>query len=139
MDRRRLDSARKGNGFRGDSKRIPPLRAGVGVGEGVLEQEESFKRFWQAAPKREMEQACRSLFRSLVASGTDPGAITSGMEGYARSVKGRDWQFIASPLKWLEGSRWNDEYPAEVASGADPHAWEAEAEEFVKGTRWEKA
>jgi len=55
------------------------------------------------------------------------------------------FQFTKYAEGWLNGDGWlDDPLPPRLASGIqpaapDPHAWEAEAEEFVKGTRWEKA
>lgn len=115
LERRRADSLRKKGGI---PDRNPSGVPGVGVGEGK-ESKEAFARFWAVCPRREMEQACRSLFRSLVADGVDAEEIVAGMEAYHRSVKDREPRFVASPLRWLEGARWRDEY--EVAP-TDPRA-----------------
>ena len=104
---------------------------------------EDFMLFWKLYPlhkdKRKAAQAWRNAIRE-----TDATTILNAAKKY-RDDPNRVDGYTKYPASWLNAGAWDDEdpIPVRLASGIqpaapDPHAWEADAEEFVRGTRWEK-
>ena len=100
--------------------------------------------FWKLYPlhkdKRKAAQAWRNAIQRA-----DATTILNGAKNY-RDDPNRVDGYTKYPASWLNADAWEDEDPIPtrpqfgmLPAAPDPHAWEAEAEEFVRGTRWEKA
>ena len=98
--------------------------------------DDGFELFWSKVPRKVAKGGARKAFKSALKKASQD-QITSGMESYAASVKGKDPQFIVHPATWLNQERWDDE-----AKAADTRTWrdKPESEWTNKDrTEWAKA
>lgn len=91
------------------------------------ETDEAFALFWSVYPRRQgsdPKKPAAEKFAAKVRAGADPSAIIEGARRYAEAVRGRDPQFVAQAVTWINQERWNNEHecrPVQAASGpVDP-------------------
>jgi hypothetical protein len=69
-----------------------------------------FEQFWAAYPRRVAKKAAvAALDRVRRSEEVTFDNLLDGVRIYARSVAGKDPQYIAHPATWLNGARWDDE------------------------------
>ena len=98
--------------------------------------DDGFELFWSKVPRKVAKGGARKAFKAALKKAS-LDQITRGMEGYAKSVKGKDPQYIAHPSTWLNQERWADE-----VKSADTRTWrdKPESEWTNKDrTEWAKA
>jgi hypothetical protein len=70
-------------------------------------------QFWRAYPRRVAKKAAvAALDRVRRSDEVDFPRLLDAVRQYARSVAGKDMQYVAHPATWLNQGRWDDEYPA---------------------------
>ena len=74
-----------------------------------------FERFWSAYPRHVNKQAALKAFKKI---NPDDSVMEIILRELERQKKSAQWtkdggQFIPHPATWLNGSRWEDELPAE--------------------------
>ena len=75
-----------------------------------------FERFWAAYPRHVNKQAALKAFKKI---NPDDSVMEIILRELERQKKSAQWtkdggQFIPHPATWLNGSRWEDELPAET-------------------------
>lgn len=78
--------------------------------------EARFERFWSAYPRHVNKQAALKAFKKI---NPDDAVMEIILRELERQKKSAQWtkdggQFIPHPATWLNGSRWEDELPAET-------------------------
>jgi hypothetical protein len=74
-------------------------------------QNAAFEKFWNAYPKRDGANPRMPAFKKFdakVRAGADPAEIEAGAVAYARAMSGKDPQFVAQAVTWLNQERWKD-------------------------------
>jgi uncharacterized protein YdaU (DUF1376 family) len=74
-------------------------------------QNAAFEKFWNAYPKRDGANPRMPAFKKFdakVRAGADPVEIEAGAVAYARAMVGKDPQFVAQAVTWLNQDRWKD-------------------------------
>lgn len=69
---------------------------------------EGFDAFWQEVPRKVAKATAVRAYRKALKSAS-PDVLKNAMRGYARSVQGKEEQFVVHPATWLNGERWNDQ------------------------------
>ena len=77
----------------------------VSIDESQVDQ---FANFWNTYPRRTAKGNARKAWTKAVKQAT-PEEIIAAAERYAKSVVGKDPEYIAHPATWLNGERWTDE------------------------------
>lgn len=77
-----------------------------------------FERFWSAYPRHVNKQAALKAFKKI---NPDDAVMEIILREIERQSKSAQWtkdggQFIPHPATWLNGSRWEDELPAESST-----------------------
>ncbi len=95
-------------------------------------QVDQFGQFWAVCPKRvAIERARKAWIKATTIE--KPDQIIDAMRVYAKSVVGKEPQYIAHPATWLNGQQWKDE---PVKTKKDPFAYldlpEAEQEALIR-------
>lgn len=75
---------------------------------------DGFDEFWNEVPRKVAKAAAVRAYRKAVKLAS-PETLVKAMRGYARSVQGKEAQFVVHPATWLNGERWNDQ-PADAAN-----------------------
>lgn len=82
--------------------------------------EDWFAQFWSAYPRRVAKKdAFRALDRVRKAGEVEFKQLIVAVGNFARSVSGKDRQYIPYPATWINGGRWDDE----VEEVLDDYAW----------------
>lgn len=68
-----------------------------------------FDEFWLAYPRKVKKADAMKAYRKAVKVAT-PEEILAGLAAYAKTVAGKEPEFIAHPPTWLNGKRWLDEH-----------------------------
>jgi hypothetical protein len=95
---------------------------------------EAFDRFWKAYPKREGSNPRKPAFEKFntkVNAGAAAEEIIAGAHAYANAMSGRDPQFVAQAMTWLNQDRWKDYEPASTVVPFRPPDKPAMTEEEV--------
>ncbi|SRR5216684_3965739 len=79
-----------------------------------------FEEFWNKYPRRiAKKDAARALDKVRRSGEVEFQALLKAVENFARSVKGKDPQYIPHPATWINGGRWDDELgPPSVDNGS---------------------
>lgn len=88
-----------------------PPKAPKGAGQAYSD---AFERFWAVYPKRDgsnPKAPAFGKFATKVRGGADPEEIVAGALAYAHDMRGKDAQFVAQAVTWLNQERWNDHRP----------------------------
>lgn len=78
------------------------------AGARASECESEFVRFWKIYPKRINRSQALIEFKAAIAKGASIKEIIESARNYAVSVKGREQQYIKTPVNWLKGECWKD-------------------------------
>ena len=80
--------------------------------------EEAFEKLWLVYPRRpgNPRKPAFEKFVTKVKAGADPEAIIAGAKAYAILVEGKDPQFTAQTVTWLNQERWTSETTAQPAA-----------------------
>lgn len=65
--------------------------------------------FWSEFPRRVAKQAAMKALDKVRKSGVSFEKVIAGVRIYARTVAGKDIQFVCHPATWLNQGRWDDE------------------------------
>lgn len=71
--------------------------------------QDHFNEFWVAYPRRVKKVAAEKAYRAAVKV-TTPETILTALAAYAKTVAGKDAEFISHASTWLNGKRWLDDY-----------------------------
>jgi hypothetical protein len=91
---------------------------------------EGFAEFWGTVPRKVGKGAARTAYVKALTKTTHANLMAS-MAAYARSVEGKDPQYVAHPRTWLHQERWDDEAPPDPAVEAEK-TWQAAAERTAR-------
>lgn len=77
------------------------------------------EQFWEAYPRRIAKRAAFKVLERVCAKeqGLPFEVLLSAVKVYARSVAGKDMQYVAHPATWLNAGRWDDD-PAALGGKA---------------------
>jgi len=76
-----------------------------------------FEQFWKLYPRRiAKKDAARALDKVRRSGEVEFLALLTAVENFARSVRGKDPQYIPHPATWINGGRWDDELAAPIES-----------------------
>ena len=79
-----------------------------------------FAQFWAAYPRRVAKKdAFRALDRVRRNNEVEFGRLISAVREFARSVRGKDPQYVCHPSTYVNGGRWDDE----ISQGVDETSW----------------
>lgn len=87
------------------------------------EQEFTFDDFWALYPRRVAKKAARTAWDRI--SSKQHQIILESLFEWARIWNGRDLDYIPHPASWLNGERWEDDFPP----GHKPYAAARQQEE----------
>lgn len=73
------------------------------------QQNELFKEFWAAYPRRAAKQGALKSFIKQVKSGVDPQVLIVASREFGEQQKNKDKKFIPYASKWLNNGQWEDE------------------------------
>jgi len=84
-------------------------------------QDELFARFWAAYPKKRSKGQAEKAWAKLQ---PDEQLIETMLAAIERAKKSEEWRkengrYIPYPATWLNGKRWEDDYPVETEVKAD--------------------
>ena len=71
---------------------------------------DEFDQWYAGYPRKEAKDAAKRAFTKARKSASLQ-ELLSGLEQYARTMKGKERQYIALPATWLNAGRWQDEIP----------------------------
>ena len=80
--------------------------------ERLKEEEEcrkDFEEWWEEVPKKVGKGGARVAYKAAMRK-ANAFLLYAGIKAYAKSVKGKDPQYIAHPKTWLNQERWLDEH-----------------------------
>jgi hypothetical protein len=66
-----------------------------------------FDEFWALWPRKVAKLNAQKAWAKATKK-VSSGVILPAVLAYAKSVRGKDQQYIAHPATWLNGERWND-------------------------------
>ena len=100
--------------------------------------EEAFERLWLVYPRRpgNPRKPAFEKFVTKVKAGADPEAIIAGAKAYAILVEGKDPQFTAQTVTWLNQERWTSETTAQPAAAPN---WDERTDNFYITSDWAPA
>ena len=71
------------------------------------------EQFWEAYPRRVAKKAAMKALNKVFKSKEVPfEVLLSAVKLYARSVVGKEMQYVAHPASWINAGRWDDEMDA---------------------------
>lgn len=89
-----------------------------------------FDLFWSAYPRRVAKKAA---FRALQAvrknNEVEWERFLNSVQIFARSVRGKDMQYVPHPATWINGGRWDDEIAE--ATPINDFTWKATRGTYV--------
>lgn len=84
---------------------------------------DSGERFWESYPRRIAKKAAMVALERVRKSGEVPFEILISAVGvYARSVVGKDMQYVKHPTTWLNQGCWDDAPEALLKGAVQPSA-----------------
>ena len=84
-----------------------------------------FDAFWKDYPRKVNKGTAKKAFEKALKQ-TDLQTIMAGLETLRIQVAGKGQEFIPHASSWLNGERWTDEVPGQVAVGQRPGPWSKE-------------
>lgn len=73
-----------------------------------------FDLFWFRYPRKVAKKdAFRALDKVRRNAEVEFDRLLTAVEGFARSVRGKDLQYVCHPATWINGGRWDDEISTE--------------------------
>lgn len=87
------------------------------------EQEEDFKRFWNAYPRKQDRAKALRAFTKLAPDADLLAVILDAVSWQAKTEQWQksDGQFVPLPASWLNGERWKDEKPPDKLQSGQYH------------------
>ena len=93
------------------SRRLQSVREDSPTQGDLYRQKEiTFEQFWQAYPRKVGKGKAREAYARALRA-TDPATLVEQARRYARTVEGKDPQYVPHPTTWLNQERWEDVYP----------------------------
>lgn len=87
----------------------PPLPSPKSPSDSpVASLPDRFDEFWQTYPRRIGKGQAVKAWRAALKK-TDPDTLITAAETFARSMSGKDPQYVPHAATWLNGERWLDE------------------------------
>lgn len=109
IQRQNLPAANPANGKKAPSPAAKSAaKPSIDTPNGVSEPSDQFEAFWSEYPRKVAKGAARKAFKSAIKK-TTIEEILCGVRGYVAHKP--DYADYAHPATWLNGERWNDEYP----------------------------
>lgn len=94
-------------------------------------QVDQFGQFWSVCPKKVAIGRARKAWKKAVKV-AQPDQIIEAMKRYAKTVVGKEPQYIAHPSTWLNGEQWTDETEKPKDKFAFLKLPEAERDAFIR-------
>ena len=89
---------------------------GIGKTQDEMEcQEQYFKLFWQAYPRKTNQYKARLAWESVAIDITVYGKILDAVEAYSKTKQWQDKEFVPYPENFIAQRRWEDDIPVPQA------------------------
>jgi hypothetical protein len=86
--------------------------------------DDQFEQFWRKFPRKIAKKYARGIFRRVMQSGeVELDRLLKAVDDYARSVRGKDLQYVCHPSTWLAQGRWDDELGPTASEWSAADRW----------------
>lgn len=101
-------------------------------------EEDRFAEFWTAYPRKVKRLAAEKAWRAAIARQVEPDHLINRATEYAKSVTGKEINYVLHPSSWLNAGAYDDEPEPESQarrSGYQPYR-DPKPEDFLESEDW---
>lgn len=99
-------------------------------------EQDRFGEFWTAYPRKVKKLAAEKAWRATLVRRVDPEHLIEKAGEYAKSVVGKEINYVMHPASWLNAGAYDDE-PEPPSRPRGHQAWQDEKPEAFEADTWE--